>query len=211
MTRKLLICTMILVFLLSLIPFLFYIYEFGTFSLATSKDEWGQFGDFIGGILNPFLSFASILILGYLTYEISRIEQGAQERSLEIQRKLVLGQLRQNAFEDYTRVIDNVLHNYDDSGKIVSESVGQKAAIAAEKIRTFNQNLSHLFPILRTDNLYKEVIKTFNTISFANSELLKTHEREDAVKLGEAVQKLGEEQQMIKERLQNFMMDELGK
>lgn len=202
---------MILVLLLSLIPFLFYIYEFGTFTLATNKGEWGQFGDFIGGILNPFLSFASILILGYLTYEISRIDQSTQERSLETQRKLVLGQLRHNAFEEYVRVIDNVLHNYDDSGKELSKSVGQKAGIAAEKIKTFNENLSHLFPIFKTDNLYAEVIKTFNAISVANSDFLQTHQKEEAIKFAHAIEKLREDQRMIKENLQKFMMDELSK
>lgn len=42
-----------------------YIYKFGSFTanLSVKKDEWGQFGDYFGGVLNPILSFISIILL----------------------------------------------------------------------------------------------------------------------------------------------------
>lgn len=36
-----------------------YCFEFGWFSLTDSREAWGQFGDFFGGVLNPVISAAA--------------------------------------------------------------------------------------------------------------------------------------------------------
>ena len=45
---------------------------FGNTSYSYDIAQWGQFGDFFGGILNPFISLISLIILGYLTYIVNR-------------------------------------------------------------------------------------------------------------------------------------------
>jgi len=42
--------------------FLIYVWNFGI-GFATKKDEWGQFGDYMGGTLNPILSFMGLIAL----------------------------------------------------------------------------------------------------------------------------------------------------
>lgn len=51
--------------LLILVTFGLYYYQFGRglTILSEGKDIWGQFGDYFGGVLNPILSFISILLL----------------------------------------------------------------------------------------------------------------------------------------------------
>lgn len=41
-----------------------YFYKFGSLShLSVSKEAWGQFGDYVGGVINPLLSFITIILL----------------------------------------------------------------------------------------------------------------------------------------------------
>lgn len=51
--------------ILILVVFGLYYYQFGGSSttLSENKEIWGQFGDYFGGVLNPILSFISILLL----------------------------------------------------------------------------------------------------------------------------------------------------
>ncbi|HFI1931605.1 TPA: hypothetical protein ACGPMY_001990 [Yersinia enterocolitica] len=51
--------------LLILITFGGYYYQFGMGPTVLSRDRdvWGQFGDYFGGVLNPILSFISIILL----------------------------------------------------------------------------------------------------------------------------------------------------
>lgn len=41
-----------------------YFWKFGSHShLSSSKEVWGQFGDYVGGVINPLLSFVTIILL----------------------------------------------------------------------------------------------------------------------------------------------------
>jgi uncharacterized membrane protein len=48
-----------------------YMYKFG-FSLASSQDIWGQFGDYVGGVLNPLFSIVALFSLLYTIHIQSR-------------------------------------------------------------------------------------------------------------------------------------------
>lgn len=56
----------------------FYFYNFGRIGhISASKEVWGQFGDYVGGVINPLLSFVTIILLIR-----SLNEQQAANRSL---------------------------------------------------------------------------------------------------------------------------------
>lgn len=40
-----------------------YFLHFGNGDLSTSTEVWGQFGDYVGGVINPILSFVTIILL----------------------------------------------------------------------------------------------------------------------------------------------------
>ncbi|MFI3217876.1 MAG: hypothetical protein QX189_01985 [Methylococcales bacterium] len=50
---------------LIIIVFVFYFFRFSNWYLIPNgtQEEWGQFGDFIGGTLNPLLSFLGLIAL----------------------------------------------------------------------------------------------------------------------------------------------------
>jgi len=45
---------------------------FGDRQISNSVEKWGQFGDYIGGVLNPGLSFISIILVCYTLHVTSR-------------------------------------------------------------------------------------------------------------------------------------------
>jgi hypothetical protein len=48
-----------------------YYLNFSDQVISKSSSDWGTFGDFIGGILNPVFAFLNLLVLAYLTLKIT--------------------------------------------------------------------------------------------------------------------------------------------
>lgn len=66
-----LLSCLVLVFATTIL--LFYI-KFSNLLISNDIAEWGQAGDYFGGILNPVISLMSLLVLAYITLRISQIE-----------------------------------------------------------------------------------------------------------------------------------------
>jgi|GEM_PF-4700502 len=56
--------------MLSIIGFFFY--NFYNYDISPDLNDWGSFGDFMGGVLNPIISLYSLVLLGFITYLVSR-------------------------------------------------------------------------------------------------------------------------------------------
>jgi len=52
----------------------FYAYNFNKSPLSSDPSDWGTFGDYIGGILNPILGITNIIVLIYISLLISKYE-----------------------------------------------------------------------------------------------------------------------------------------
>lgn len=61
------------------IPVLMFIWFFNSQEVSSDISLWGNFGDFFGGILNPIISFASLILLGVLTVNVAKQGTEAQE------------------------------------------------------------------------------------------------------------------------------------
>ena len=64
----------------------FYFYNFHGKLITTTNGEWGTFGDFIGGTLNPFFSFLSFIAL-LTTINLQRKELKASRKELKASTK----------------------------------------------------------------------------------------------------------------------------
>lgn len=62
---------LLLLFLL-VAPILVYWLNFKGYGVSDNPSNWGVFGDYIGGVLNPFIAFLNLGILIYLTVFVSR-------------------------------------------------------------------------------------------------------------------------------------------
>lgn len=71
---------------------LLYLWKFGSLGLSPVQEHWGQFGDYLGGSLNPLLGFASVVLLALTLSEQRKMlaETRAQATREELQR-LVAG------------------------------------------------------------------------------------------------------------------------
>lgn len=61
--------------ILSVIPFVFYLIKFGSFAFSETKGDWGTFGDYIGGLLNPFISILTLGVTVYIAWSINEYER----------------------------------------------------------------------------------------------------------------------------------------
>lgn len=62
-----------------------YIIKFGSLTLSSSKSDWGAFGDFLGGTLNPTFAFLSLIAI-LTTIKIQSNELKASRKELELTR-----------------------------------------------------------------------------------------------------------------------------
>lgn len=60
--------------LLTSIPIIFYTGNFHNFNLSKVPNEWGTFGDYIGGILNPIIGLCNIAVLIFISYYVAKWE-----------------------------------------------------------------------------------------------------------------------------------------
>lgn len=67
-----------------------YVHFFGHHSVVAKGDEWGQFGDFFGGVLNPTFSFLAFVGLLFTLYVQSRELRLAREVAILSRRELEL-------------------------------------------------------------------------------------------------------------------------
>ncbi|WP_411824639.1 hypothetical protein [Leptospira sp. 'Mane'] len=73
-----------MIFLISISPFLLYYSNFKQFGLSPEQEVWGQFGDYIGGLLNPIFAFLSFILVNYTIYlQIKNNKNQEDSRKLE--------------------------------------------------------------------------------------------------------------------------------
>jgi len=71
-------------FSISSAPFILYYCNFREFGLSPEQEVWGQFGDYIGGLLNPIFAFLSFILVNYTIYlQIKNNKNQEDSRKLE--------------------------------------------------------------------------------------------------------------------------------
>jgi hypothetical protein len=91
-----------------------YVYRFGI-TTSTSQSNWGTFGDFLGGTLNPLVSFLT-LIVAVNVWRLQKRELEDTRAALEIQGKSAETQRKEQRFYDllnlYRSTLESVEHQY---------------------------------------------------------------------------------------------------
>ncbi len=59
-----------------------YAYNLWENGLSNDPEQWGQFGDYFGGVLNPILTIFNLILVVYLTFKISYIEKNRNKNLL---------------------------------------------------------------------------------------------------------------------------------
>jgi hypothetical protein len=60
-----------------------YTYNFNNHVISQESENWGHFGDYLGGTLNPIISLVNLVVLTYITISINRIEDRRNRWTLQ--------------------------------------------------------------------------------------------------------------------------------
>ena len=104
----------VIALLCAIVPFT-YVVNFGHLSISDRPELWGAFGDFIGGILNPLLSFAAFSGL-LLTLFLQREQLKQNEQELDLTRQelsLSTAELRRSADAQNVQIETSKLQNFE--------------------------------------------------------------------------------------------------
>lgn len=77
-------------------PVIIFIIYFKSSEISRNVSDWGSFGDYFGGMINPIISILNLIVLGYITYLIAK-------NSVEENKKLYFLQRRIEAFDELMR------------------------------------------------------------------------------------------------------------
>lgn len=131
----------------------YYCHEFPRTGNATRAD-WGTFGDYFGGILNPILSIINILLLAYFSVKVANLEDSRFEESIKIQKEVALYELKQSALLGATKILNKI---YDDVAEI-SQDTTVMLTNHRNQLNSFLTVHTHLIPH------FKDVKEPFKSI-----------------------------------------------
>ena len=78
--------------------------------ISNSPETWGQFGDYIGGILNPLLTIINICVFVTLTLVIQKITDKNNEATLETNKRIALMSMKHEELNHFKTDMDNNLN-----------------------------------------------------------------------------------------------------
>ena len=135
--RRRLRLTGIVAFLLLAVALAVYGYKFGPY-LSARHEDWGTFGDYFGGLLNPALSLLGLLALLYTIalqleeLELSRKELQASTRAIQDQASTASIQLEESTFFQMIKLHNSIVQD------VSNGSAQGRNALIAYSIDLFN-------------------------------------------------------------------------
>ncbi|MDQ6482331.1 hypothetical protein [Dyadobacter sp. LHD-138] len=85
-----------------------YLWKFADGTFSDSKAEWGAFGDYIGGILNPLAAIANLIFLAYVSYQLSELDKSRGKAEQATQKKIALYSLKNDAYKELANMLSKV-------------------------------------------------------------------------------------------------------
>lgn len=189
-----------------------YIINFRNIPISDQTSDWGSFGDYFGGILNPLIGLINLAALIYIAYIVEKAEAKRNDDSLDAQRVIALIAIRQKAVLDFSSMMDKVHMNLTDW-----EGYENTMTAIPAQLHSFVLSYHHLFPKLADhdltpiNNSLKEIIQSHNSfrkalyIPFSSDQRVLNPNRADAEKrlLEESITKFSP----LRGEIQKTLMD----
>jgi uncharacterized membrane protein len=80
--------------------------------ISDQIESWAQFGDYIGGILNPILALINICVFVILTITIQNITDKNNNESLETNKKIALMSMKHEELKHFKEIMDKNLEQW---------------------------------------------------------------------------------------------------
>jgi large-conductance mechanosensitive channel len=142
-----------------------YLIKFSNFSIchpnfSTTNGDWGTFGDYIGGILNPIIAFCALYWI-VKTYHLQNEELKDTKKELEIANKT---QKKQVELAALTALLNTKLMQLDGLNSEIQIPTNERKSLHVNT-PPFNGNK------VTFDNVYEKLTKEINSLSKKKEEL----------------------------------------
>ncbi len=149
-TNATILLTVVLVAMICL-----YLYRFHA-GLSNNQEHWGQFGDFIGGVLNPLVSFL-VLSVAFQVWQLQERDLKATKTALEEQAKTIEKQRQEERFFDllnlYLRTLDSITlteyvsgsHGYYKGKEAIKEWMKREAHVGKHFLEFLRHGIGHRY------------------------------------------------------------------
>jgi DnaJ-domain-containing protein 1 len=138
-----------------------YLLNFHRQYVSDDAGDWGTFGDFVGGTLNPFLSFLALVIL-LRTFSMQRKELSLQRKELKKTKALLKKQTETQAKQQFESTFFALLNLHNKTLEDFFESKNIKIELEdGTKTNFFDKNLKDM--LRDNKNLLKKIKPYFHT------------------------------------------------
>ncbi len=163
----------ILLFIALTIPILFYTGNFWGQNISDDTQVWGTFGDYFGGIFNPLIAIANLIIFIKLTLIVADMQDKSTKQSLIFEKKI----LSSGLMHDSIKELSNVLNTLGQNIKANRNQTDWEILKVLQTTITFSNNYYHLFTDIDSQEIQDElnillrVVRTrpYNQQNFVNS------------------------------------------
>ena len=181
MKSKRFIIFIIIVLMILIIPLIIYVINFGSFYLSENHLEWSIFSNYYSGITMPFISFANVIVIIWLSISVAKLDDDRKDTELKFQQKIfeisnksqrdiaveANNTLKENLkiqfqFEQYCKVSDKL----ELIGiQLFKETVPQGTIINVQNFLTeFSLTMRELLPALNNDSFVKDINTTLEKL-----------------------------------------------
>lgn len=112
MTRKALYIVISVSVGLMLIFLLAFVLNFRQHQISSKIEDWAQFGSYIGGVINPFLTIINICVFVILTLTIQRLTDKNNQAALETNKKIAQMSMKHEELSNFKKEMDENLSNW---------------------------------------------------------------------------------------------------
>jgi len=142
-------------------PFIIYYVSFCWFHwFSSDPTNWGVFGDFIGGLLNPFFAALNVVAFIYLTNRISGVENERDRINRRFQRDLAINDIRQNALKEFTFVKNKFIERVDSDDDLVTiRKIKKYVLFYHSEVESLIVQYDHVFKKTFADSKFRSVLQ----------------------------------------------------
>jgi len=201
--RSIWLSSILLLLAIYILPYFLYYKYLGSKQISQSLSDWGNFGDFIGGVSSSSLTLINILIFIFLTYRLIGIEDKRNEKQIEIQKKILVSSLRNEAIKNIYGVFEPLNQELFSQDKINASTV-----MNMRMQLIFNVSASaHLFEGLMENDTYLTLLKEIEGLYNEVLEFSKT--KSNFTKLADELVAVSGKRAYLISYLQSFMIADL--
>jgi len=138
-----------------------FIAKFSGQTISNNIEAWAQFGDYIGGVLNPILALINICVFVILTITIQNITDKNNKESLETSKRIALMSMKHEELKHFKEIMDKNLELWNEDLKSI-----QKIRQVLYGYNVLEYRMLFLFPELRESEhnkmLRKYIVEALN-------------------------------------------------